>query len=116
MRNIEDLQVVILFLVSCDICTVTVVRFSLLLTTRTNFLARNFHICTGLSMVSVSTVTAGLLQNVARNQQRKNLDVMIPFVRFVQNLEKKMVKKKTSILVRNREPSLLSSTGVGPPQ
>ena len=71
MRNIGDLQVVILFLVSCDICTVTVVRFSLLLTTRTNFLARNFHICTGLSMVSVSTVTAGLLQNVARKQQRR---------------------------------------------
>ena len=93
MGNIGDLQVVILFLVSCNICTVTVVRFSLLLSTRTNFLARNFHICTGLSMVSVSTVTAGLLQNVVENNNAENLDVMVSFVRFVQNLEKKMVKK-----------------------
>ena len=67
-------------------------------------------------MVSVSTVTAGLLQNVVENNNAENLDVMVSFVRFVQNLEKKMVKKKTAILVKNREPSLLSSTGVGPPQ
>ena len=115
MRNILDFLVVILFLVSCNICSVLVVRFSLLLTTRTNFLARNFHICVGLPMASVSTVTAGLLQNVARKQQCKKPGCNGTVRPVHTKLRKKMVKKKTSILVKNREPGLLSSTGVGSP-
>ena len=105
---------------SCNICTVLVVPFSLLLTTRTNFLARNFHICAGLLMASVSTVVhtkcVGLLQNVAGKQQYKKPRCNGTVRPVRTNLRKKIVEKKTSILVKSREPGLLSSTGVGPPQ
>ena len=67
-------------------------------------------------MASVSTVTAGLLQNVAGKQQCKKPRCHGTVRPVRTKLRKKIVKKKTSILVKNREPGLLSSTGVGPPQ